>query len=157
VGSWAKFKWQQASQNDLNLSQTCCVLEKRGTHEERDFLLNRQEIHKKVYQTVHQLIGEQGYASPLDVLVRIGKVSPKLVEEWRLGRVPYLERIVQGNLSQMNFILTTLRTVARDLELKESYTAYMSWGKRPRRRLRFSKSGDEHTEQRYSTHYVKRK
>jgi hypothetical protein len=117
--------------------------------------LNRQELQKKVRDTVHQLIGEKGYVSPLDLLLKMEKISPKLVEEWRFGRVPYLERVVRGNLSQLNFVLTKLREVARELELKESYTVYMSWGKGRKRPLRFSKSGDSDTEQRYSTHYVK--
>lgn len=37
-----------------------------------------------------------------------------------------LERVMHGNLSQFNFILTRLRETARDLELKESSTAYVS-------------------------------
>jgi hypothetical protein len=48
-----------------------------------------------------------------------------------------------------------LRETARDLELKESFTAYVSWRKGPKRPLRFTKSGDIHSERRYSTHYVK--
>jgi hypothetical protein len=41
------------------------------------------------------------------------------------------------------------------MNLKESYTAYMSWGKGPKRSLRFSKSGDSQVERHYSTRYVK--
>lgn len=117
--------------------------------------MNRQDLQKKIRHTVHQLIWEKGYASPLDLFLKMEKISPKLVEEWRFGRVPYLERVVRGNLSQFNFILAKLREVARELELKESYTVYMSWGKGQKRPLRFSKSGDSHIERLYSTHYVK--
>lgn len=117
--------------------------------------MNRQELKKKVKQTVHYLVGIKGYASPMDLLLKMEKITPKLVEEWRLGRVPYLERVIHGNLSQLNFILSHFRKVAGELDLKESYTSYKSWGKGPKRRLRFSKSGDHTTEQRYSTHYVK--
>ncbi|MFD1175331.1 hypothetical protein ACFQ3W_03325 [Paenibacillus puldeungensis] len=42
-----------------------------------------------------------------------GKITPKLVEEWRFGRVPYLERVLLGNLSQLSFIMSTLREEAR--------------------------------------------
>jgi hypothetical protein len=119
--------------------------------------LNRQELQKKVRHTVHQLIWEKGYASPLDLFLKMEKISPKLVEEWRFGRVPYLERVLHGNLSQFNFILTKMREIAKELELKESYTAYMKWGKGAKRPLRFSKSGDIHTERRYATHYVRPK
>lgn len=33
-----------------------------------DFMLNRQELQKKVRHTVHQLLWEKGYVSPLDLL-----------------------------------------------------------------------------------------
>jgi hypothetical protein len=117
--------------------------------------LNRQELQKKVRHIVQQLVFEKGYASPLDLFLKMEKVSPKLVEDWRFRRVPYLERVLHGNLSQFNFILTKLRETSRDLELKESCSTYVSWGKGPKRPLRFSKSGDIHSERRYSTHYVK--
>jgi len=117
--------------------------------------LNRQELQKKVRQITHQLILEKGYASPLDLFLKMEKITPKLVEEWRFGRVPYLERVLHGNLAQFSFIMKEFRKTASELNLKESYTAYMSWGKGPRRPLRFAKSGNSHVERQYSTHYIK--
>jgi hypothetical protein len=116
--------------------------------------MNRQELHKKVRHNVHQLVHEKGYASPLDLFIKMGKISPKLVEEWRFGRIPYLERVLQGNLGQFSFIMAKFRETARELDLKESYTAYMRWGKGPKQPLRFSKSGDPNVEKHYSTHFV---
>ena len=117
--------------------------------------MNRQELQEKVRDTVQQLIREKGYVSPLDLLLKMEKISSRQVEEWRFGKIQYLERVVRGNLSQLNFILTKLREVARKEGLKESCTVYMSWGKGLKRPLRFSKSGDSYIERRYSTHYVK--
>ena len=39
--------------------------------------------------------------------------------------------------------------------LKASKTVYTSWGKKPRKILRFSKAGLPHLEEAYSTHFVK--
>jgi hypothetical protein len=103
---------------------------------------------------VNQLIWEKGYASPLDLFLKLEKIAPKLVEEWRFGRAPYLERVLHGNLAQFSFIMKEFRKTAREMNLKESYTAYMSWGKGTKRPLRFSKSGDSQVERHYSTHYV---
>lgn len=103
---------------------------------------------------VHQLIWEKGYASTLDLFLKMEKISPKLVEEWRFGRVPYLERVLHGNLGQFSFIMKEFRKTAREMYLKESYKAYMSWGKGPKRPLRFSKSGDSQVEKHYATYYV---
>lgn len=117
--------------------------------------MNRQELQKKVRHAVHQMIWEKGHASPLDLFIKLEKISPKLVEEWRFGRVPYLERVLHGNLAQFSFIMKEFRKVAREMNLKESYTAYVSWGKGPKRLLCFSKSCDSQVERHYSTHYVK--
>lgn len=117
--------------------------------------MNRQKLQKKVKHYVHVLVHEKGYASPLDLFVKLERITPKLIEEWRFGRVPYLERVMQGNLSQFQFILKKLREIARELELKESQIAYRKWGKGPKRPLRFSKSGLPHIEKLYTTHYFK--
>lgn len=51
-------------------------------------------------------------------------------------------------------ILTCKKDYAKTHHLKPSYTAYMGWGKGPKRKLRFSKLGSEYLEKAYSTHYV---
>lgn len=106
---------------------------------------------------MHVLVHVKGYASPLDMFLKLEKITPKLVEEWRFGRVFYLERVLHGNLNQFRFILDTMARTAREMELEPSYTAYRSWGKGPKRPLRFSKSGTPYMEKRYSTHYVRKR
>ncbi|MNB87800.1 hypothetical protein D3C81_1319080 [compost metagenome] len=116
--------------------------------------MNRLEMRTKVRRTVNDLVLEKGFVSPLDVFLRLGKVTPKQVEEWRYGRVPCLERVLHGNLSQFSFIMLSVREKARELELRPSHTAYMRWGKGPKRPLRFSKSGDPNIELHYATHFL---
>lgn len=99
------------------------------------------------------MIWETGYASPLDLFLKMEKITPKLVEEWRFGRIPYLERVL--SLGQLSFIMKEFRKMVKEMDLKESYTTYMSWGKGTKRPLRFSKSGDSQVECHYSTRYIK--
>lgn len=116
--------------------------------------MNRQELKKKIQQIMPQLIAEKGYASALDLFLKMGKITAKQVEDWRFGRVPCLERVLHGNLAQFSFIMIEFRRTAKQLNLNESHTTYMSWGKGQKRVLRFSKSGDARIECNYSTHYV---
>jgi hypothetical protein len=116
--------------------------------------MNRQELRSKVRRVVDELVEDKGFISPLEVFLKLGTITPKLVEEWRFGRVPYLERVLHGNLSQFSFIMSTLREIARERNWKPSYTAYMRWGKGSKQLLRFSKSGDPNVEQCYATHFV---
>lgn len=66
----------------------------------------------------------------------------------------YLERVIQGNLSRISFIMKTFAGYAGACGLKPSWTAYQSWGKGAKIRLRFSKSGLEQIERAYATHFV---
>ena len=104
-----------------------------------------------------KLLREKGYISVVEVLLELGKLSRQDYENWRFQRVPYLEKVITVNLSKLNLILSTIQKNAQRGGLKPSKTVYIAWGKGPRQRLRFSKSGLPHLEQAYSTHFVKRK
>jgi len=117
--------------------------------------VSRHNLSKRVWECAGQLIAEKGYVSPVDLLVKMERLTPQQVEEWRFRRIPYLERVAIGNLARMNTILLVLREFARSAELKPSLTAYMSWGKGPKQRLRFSKYGSPPVEEMYATHYVR--
>lgn len=118
--------------------------------------LNQQDLIKQTNLAASKLLGEKGYISVVDVLMELGKLSKKDYENWRFGRVPYLEQVISLNLSKINLVLGTLQANAQNGHLKASRTVYTTWGKGPRQLLRFSKSGAPQLEQAYSTHFVKR-
>ncbi|PLR86790.1 hypothetical protein CVD25_18105 [Bacillus canaveralius] len=119
--------------------------------------MSRKDIEKKVYSCASELLHEKGYVSPVDLLIKMDRLTKKQVEEWRFGKIPYLERVTIGNLSKLHHTLQTLEKFARKEELKSSKTVYMQWGKGAKRPLRFSKTGNPHMEGMYSTHYVRMK
>ena len=92
--------------------------------------------------------------SAVEVLIDMGKLSRKDYEDWRMGRVPFLERVIGVNLGKLQVILRELAATGRQLGLKESFTDYRKWGKGAKLRLRFSKSGDPNVEKAYATHFV---
>ncbi|WP_249226452.1 hypothetical protein [Alicyclobacillus mengziensis] len=116
--------------------------------------MGKQDMRKRIWSCAGQLVDEKGYVSPVDLLVKIERITKKQVEDWRFKRIPYLEQVTDGNLSKMKFILNELREFGKSAKLKSSQTVYVSWGKGPKHRLRFSKSGDPSIETTYSTHYV---
>ena len=65
-----------------------------------------------------------------------------------------LAAVINRNLTRLSRLLRILRFHAHDLNLKPSWTAYMRWGKGPKQRLRFTKTGDERIENAYATHFV---
>src|SRR5260370_21703217 len=99
-------------------------------------------------------LADHHYVSALDIFVGMGLLAPAHVREWRNGRIPYLERVIQSNLPKISRSMHVFRVWARERGLKPSETAYLARTGGPRRDLRFSKSGDPGIEQAYRTHFV---
>lgn len=116
--------------------------------------MSKKKIEQSVYRHATELLEEKGFISPVDLLVKMERLTHKQVEDWRLKRIPYLERVIVGNLGKLNHALHMLKRFAMEHNLKASITVYNSWGKGPKKKLRFSKTGNSHMEELYSTHYV---
>ena len=116
--------------------------------------MNRRESEQAAIGAADRCLKAKGYISMVDVLMEMGKLSRDDYESWRLRQVPFLERVLQGNLAQLNAILRAVRTNSARGKMKASLTAYLSWGKGKRQPLRFSKSGDPNLERAYATHYL---
>ena len=116
----------------------------------------------KIYSSMKQQCKKRGYVAPVDVLMDIGVLPKQKYEDWRNGRVDYLERVCTVNLHKLSFIMSQIRAYAREQGLKPSFCYYKQWGvkkkngkgHKPVVPLRFSKSGNAEIEKNYATHYV---
>lgn len=89
-------------------------------------------------------------------------IAKKKYEDWRFGRVSYLESVCTVNLHKLSFIMHQMRVYAQKTGLKPSFTCYKQWGvknkseqgRRPVIPLRFSKSGNPEIERWYATHFL---
>ncbi len=108
----------------------------------------------RIVRAVGLLLERGKVVAPVDVLVGMGLLDPAKLEDWRRGRVPYLEKVIGCNLTRLSKLLRILQFHAHDLNLVSSTTAYMRWGKGPKQRLRFTKTGDARLEEAYSRHFV---
>jgi hypothetical protein len=68
--------------------------------------------------------------------------------------VPYLEKVIDCNLTRLSRLLRILRFHAHDLKLVPSITVYTRWGEGPKQRLRFTKTADPKREEAYARHFV---
>lgn len=125
--------------------------------------MNDKELIGVVHSSVYHQCQKRGYAAPVDVLMDIGVLSKENYENWRFGRVPYLEKVCSVNLHKLSFIMGQIRNSAKKNGYKESFTFYRRWGNTNRSGnretvpLRFSKSGDPDIERAYATHYLDEK
>jgi hypothetical protein len=112
------------------------------------------KLYPRIVKATQSLLAKGKVVAPVDVLIRMGLLDPKRLEDWRLGRVPYLEKVIDCNLTRLSRLLRILRFHAHDLKLVPSVTAYMRWGKGPKQSLRFTKTGAPKVEEAYARHFV---
>jgi hypothetical protein len=115
---------------------------------------NRRDLERALSTITSELLQEKGYICFVDVFMKLGYLSQSDYENWRFRRVSPLERVLNVNLSRINFIMKTVRQNSLNGHLKPSMTVYKSWGKGKKTLLQFSKSGDPTIETVYATHFV---
>jgi hypothetical protein len=108
----------------------------------------------RIERAVTTLLKTSKVVTPIDVLIGMQLLTCKDVEDWRHGRIAYLERVINCNLTRLSRLLRILRFHAHDVNLVPSTTDYRRHGKAKKHRLRFTKSGDIKLELAYATHYV---
>ncbi len=118
--------------------------------------MNDEELTAKVNSAMYNQCRNRGYAAPVDVLLDIGVLTKQKYEDWRFGRITYLESVCNVNLRKMSLIMHRIRVYAKQNNLKPSFCYYKRWGmkKKPAIPLRFSKSGNADIERWYATHWV---
>jgi hypothetical protein len=114
---------------------------------------NRGEIDRRVIRAAEAALHKRKFVTAIDVLVGVGWLEPRRVDEWRQGRVEYLERVTVASLGKISTAMRCFRRWAQARGLRPSETAYVA-RTRDRRPLRFSKSGDPGIERAYRTHWV---
>lgn len=115
---------------------------------------NLKRLRERAIQAAENSLVKQNYVSPIDLFIGMHLLQPVHVTDWRKGKIPYLESVIQGNLNKISFSMRCFRAWAEEKGLKSSPTAYLVRSSGPRRELRFSKSGDPAIELFYRTHYV---
>lgn len=116
--------------------------------------MNNVDLEKEVKRLIHLNRYEKGIVCTVVILKQLNYLSNKDYDNWRFGRVEYLEKVCNTNLSKLTLINKLIRKYSTELGLKSSWTGYSQYGKGVKRRLRFSKSGEKTIEDRYATHYI---
>ena len=127
--------------------------------------ITEKELIGLVHHSMYQQWERRGYAAPVDTLRECGVLPKKAYEEWRFGKVPYLEKVCIVNLHKLSFIMHQMRVFAKKNQWTPSFCYYKQWGikkkdgqgHKPVIPLRFSKSGEAEIERWYATHFVDKK
>jgi hypothetical protein len=113
------------------------------------------KYYPRVVRAVNAILTRREFIAPTEVFVEMGLLSEQAIEEWRAGRLPFLEQAIQCNLSAASRILRLLRMHAHDLDLRPSPTVYVRRTRGGRLRLRFTKTCDFKLEEAYARRFEK--
>ena len=119
--------------------------------------MNSKDLEKKVKQFTSELAYKKGYVCSVDVLIELGFISEKVHQDWRLGKIPYLEKACQANLHKLSSVNRLISKYSAEWNFEASWTGYNKWGKGPKKRLIFSRSQDPTIENLYATHFLDKK
>ena len=111
-------------------------------------------LQERVVRAAEAALAHHQYVSSIDVLVGMGLLAPTHVQLWRKGRLDFLERSIQGNLSKISKSMSLFHQWAVEKGLRPSETSYVRSTRSGKTDLQFSKSADPAVEKRYRTHYV---
>jgi hypothetical protein len=113
----------------------------------------RSTLEQRVAEVAEVALAERKVVGAVDVLVGLGWLPRRRVDEWRQGRVEYLEGVTQANPSKLSAAMASFRGWAKGRGLEPSETAYVA-RTRDHRPLRFTESGDARIELAYRTQWV---
>ncbi len=85
--------------------------------------MNNADLDKEVKRLVHLNRYEKGYVCSVDVLKQLNYLTEKDYENWRFGRIDYLEKVCNVNLSKLTLINKLIRKYSTELDLKK----FMDW------------------------------
>ncbi len=116
----------------------------------------KDALYPGIAKAISEILKTEASVSPVAVLLKTQRLTPQLLEDWRFGRIPYLERVLIGSLGKMSRILRIFEQHSRSLGLVPIQTEYRKFGRgKTRIVLRFSKSHSPAIEAAYSRHYFK--
>jgi len=116
--------------------------------------LAKKSLEQRVISAAEQVLSKQNYVRPIDVMITIGWLQQVHAKDWQEGKISFLEKVIQCNLTKLNRVLKCLDKWALKKGLKPSKTVYVSHNTKSRQQLRFSKTHSVSIEQKYSTHYI---
>ncbi len=114
---------------------------------------NQKRLKHRVVQAAEEALYKKQYVSSIDVFLGMQALQPTHLDDWKKGRVSYLEKVLQGNLHKLSFCMKYFREWALEKGLKPSPTVYQRKTRNGKMDLRFSISGHPEIEKSYSTHY----
>ncbi len=107
------------------------------------------KFYPKVVKAVDEILTDKDVVKTTEVFIKIGMLEKKKMDEWKAGRVPYLEKVLSGSLSKLSRVLSILHFHVHDMNLVPQHNVK----KNGKTVLIYSKSKSPKLEKAYSFEY----
>lgn len=114
---------------------------------------SQSKLESRVVAAAEAVLARSRSVAPIDVLTGLGWLHGRRVDEWRQGRLTYLEESLTARPDRLAGVLAALRRWAEGRGLRPEEIPYLA-ATRDRGELRFTRSGDEAAERAYRTHWI---
>ncbi len=114
------------------------------------------KLFPRVARAMEELLASNSPVSAPVVFVKMGMLSDEHLQAWRLGKVPYLERVITGGLAKTNRVVRLISFYAHDLKLPLAPPHAAGSIKHKGRPLRFCKTGERRVEEAYQRVFSRR-
>jgi hypothetical protein len=77
----------------------------------------RSKLEKRVVNAAEAALAERRYVTAIDVLVGLAWLNPRQVDQWRHGRVDYLEQVAEAGLGNISTAMRALAAARLGLDI----------------------------------------
>ena len=70
----------------------------------------RPPLEQRVVEAAETAVAESKFVSPIDILVMMGWLPEAHVDQWRQGRLPFLEQAITVNPNKLSTAMRALRS-----------------------------------------------
>lgn len=81
---------------------------------------NLAKLRREIAAAGGAAVAKNGYATAIDALLSTGWLRPEKVQDWRRGRVSYLEQVVVASLPKISAAMRVFRNWAQSAGLRPS-------------------------------------
>ncbi len=110
-------------------------------------------LEDRVRTAAQAVLEAQHYVSALDLFNRLGRLPLAHIQDWRRGRLPCLQKVLQVNPEKIVRAIQLLHEWAQERGLRSEEFPFLARTVRSRRELRFSAIDDPVVEKIFRTHY----
>jgi hypothetical protein len=86
--------------------------------------MNNKDLEKKVKQFASELAYKKGYVCSVDVFIALGYITESDYQNWRFGKIPYLEKVCKFNLHKLSTVNRLIRKYSSEWNLEKSWTEF---------------------------------